>query len=250
MILAFFLFLITLLLILYKPRYMGYSAVFMAVVALGLKVVSLTDIIEVIKIVWDATLAFIGIIILSMVLDEIGFFEWAAIKIAKLSRGSGTLMFVNSLLLGSVVAAFFANDGAALILTPIILSKLKMLKLNLKTILAFLLAGGFISDSASLPFVFSNLTNIITADFFHIGFIEYVKNMFLPFIVSVIVSIFVLYIILRKDIPKKIDITLLKDPDEVLKSKKLFKFSWLFLGVLLIGYVVGIIPQEKRWIKK
>ena len=239
MLLASSLFIITLILILYKSKYMGYSAIFMAVVALVLRVVSLADVVEVIKIVWDATLAFIGIIILSMVLDEIGFFEWAAIKIAKLSRGSGKLMFVNSLLLGSIVSAFFANDGAALILTPILLSKLKMLKLNLKTILVFLLAGGFISDSASLPFVFSNLTNIITADYFHIGFIEYFKNMFLPFLVSVIVSIFVLYIILRKDIPQKIDVTLLKDSDEVLKSKNLFKFSWIFLGVLLIGYIVG-----------
>ena len=35
------------------------------------------------NIVWDATLAFIGIIILSMVLDEIGFFEWCALKMAK-----------------------------------------------------------------------------------------------------------------------------------------------------------------------
>ncbi len=235
------LFLITLALIIAQPRGLkiGTIAVTAACVALMLGVVDMADIREVISIVWDATLAFIGIILLSMVLDEIGFFEWCAIKMAKLSRGSGTLMFIYSLLLGSFVSALFANDGAALILTPILLVKMKILKLDKKTILAFLLAGGFISDSASLPFVFSNLTNIITADFFHIGFLEYLLNMYIPYIVSTIVSILVLWAIFRKDIPKRVDVSLLKDEDSVLKSKTLFKFSWLFLSVLLIGYIVG-----------
>ena len=104
-----------------------------------------------------ASFAFIGSIILSLVLDEIGFFEWCAIKMAKLSHGNGHLMFVYALLLSSFVAALFANDGAALILTAILLAKMRILQLNTKIILAFLLAGGFISDSASLPFVFLTL---------------------------------------------------------------------------------------------
>ncbi len=235
------LFLITLVLIIVQPRGLkiGTIAVTAACVALMLGVVDMADIREVISIVWDATLAFIGIILLSMVLDEIGFFEWCAIKMAKLSKGSGALMFIYSLLLGSFVSALFANDGAALILTPILLVKMKILKLDKKTILAFLLAGGFISDSASLPFVFSNLTNIITADFFHIGFLKYLFVMYIPYIVSTFVSIAVLWLVFRKDIPEKIDISLLQDEDSVLKNRTLFKISWLFLSLLLVGYAVG-----------
>jgi len=206
---------------------------------LSFGVVSFDDVLIVTEIVWDATLCFIGIIILSMVLDEIGFFEWCAIKMAKLSDGDGNLMFIYSLFLGSFVSALFANDGAALILTPIILAKMRILKLNTKTIVAFLLAGGFISDSASLPFVFSNLTNIVTANYFNIGFIDYLLNMTIPYIVSTISSIIFLWLILRKDIPTKIDVTLLKNSNDVLKSKKLFRFSWFFLALLLVGYFVG-----------
>ncbi len=241
MLIASAIFLITLIFVIWQPKglQIGTTAVIGAIVALVLGVVSLDDVLVVTNIVWDATLAFIGIIILSMVLDEIGFFEWCAIKMAKLSKGNGHLMFVYALILGSFVSALFANDGAALILTPILLAKMRILKLDAKTILAFLLAGGFISDSASLPFVFSNLTNIVTANYFNIGFLEYLSNMIIPYVVSTIVSIIVLWLILRNDIPKYVDISLLKNPDDVLKSKALFKFSWIFLALLLAGYFIG-----------
>ena len=63
--------------------------------------------------------------------------------------------------------------------------------------------------------------------------------MVIPFIVSVTVSIIFLWLILRKDIPKDIDISLLKEPKSVIKNMNLFYFSWIFLGVLLAGYFVG-----------
>ncbi|MFY4758590.1 ArsB/NhaD family transporter, partial [Aliarcobacter butzleri] len=213
-------FLVTLFLIITQPKglQIGTTAILGAIIALILGVVSINDVLDVTNIVWDATLAFIGIIILSLVLDEIGFFEWCALKMAKFSKGSGIRMFIYSILLGSFVSALFANDGAALILTPILLAKMRVLQLSTKTIIAFLLAGGFISDSASLPFVFSNLTNIVTANYFNIGFVDYFLNMIIPFIVSVIASIVFLWLILRKDIPKKVDVRLLKEPKSVIKN--------------------------------
>ncbi len=241
MTIAILIFLFTMTLVIFQPKglQIGTSAVIGAVIAYVFGVVDFGDMLEVTSIVWDATLSFIGIIILSMVLDEIGFFEWCAIKMAKLSNGDGHKMFVYSLLLGAGVSALFANDGAALILTPILLSKMKLLKLNAKTIVAFLLAGGFISDSASLPFIFSNLTNIVTAGYFGIGFADYSSNMALAFVVSVFISILVLWVTLRRDIPKIVDVTLLKDANSVLKDKPLFYFSWLFLVLLLCGYFLG-----------
>ncbi|AXK48101.1 arsenical efflux pump membrane protein ArsB [Aliarcobacter trophiarum LMG 25534] len=241
MILSSTIFLITLIFVIWQPKglQIGTSAIIGAFIALIFGVVSFSDVLDVTSIVWDATLAFIGIIILSLVLDEIGFFEWAALQMAKFSNGSGIKMFIYSILLGAFVSALFANDGAALILTPILLAKMRVLNLNLKTIVAFLLAGGFISDSASLPFVFSNLTNIVTANYFNIGFAKYLFDMITPFIVSIAISTLFLWIILRKDIPKSVDITLLKEPKSVIKNLKLFYFSWFFLTLLLVSYFIG-----------
>ena len=234
-------FLCTLTLVIWQPRGLsiGTSAVLGAAAALLAGVVDWQDVLEVVAIVWDATLAFIGIILLSMVLDEIGFFEWAAVKMAKLSGGSGTRMFVNVLLLGALVAAFFANDGAALILTPILLAKMRYLKMDAKAIFAFLMAGGFIGDSASNPLVISNLTNIVTADYFGIGFWEYAKAMFWPNLLAVVASIAVLWLFFRKSIPQRVDIDLLPEAATVIKNRTMFRISWFFLALLLAGYFVG-----------
>jgi len=241
MFLAISVFLITLIFVIWQPKglQIGTTAVIGAIIALLVGVVNYTDVFTVIDIVWDATLAFIGIIILSMVLDQIGFFEWAAIKMAKLSRGSGNRMFIFILLLGAIVAAFFANDGAALILTPILLAKMKYLKMNPLAIFAFLMAGGFIGDSASNPLVISNLTNIVTVGYFDIGFIEYAKNMFLPNLLSIFASIVVLWIYFRKDIPLKVDVSTLPEASSVIKNQTMFKLSWWFLGLLMVGYFIG-----------
>ena len=241
MLLAFSLFVVTLTFIIWQPKdlQIGTSAVVGAIVALLIGVVSFEDVITVTSIVWDATLAFIGIIILSMVLDEIGFFEWAAIKMAKLSGGSGNKMFVYILLLGALVAAFFANDGAALILTPILLAKMKYLKMKPLPIFAFLMAGGFIGDSASNPLVISNLTNIVTVGYFDIGFVEYAKNMFLPNLLSIVASITVLWFYFRKDIPLRVDVAELPEASSVIKNEIMFKLSWFFLALLMLGYFIG-----------
>jgi len=241
MILAVSLFLVTLVFIIWQPRglQIGTTAVVGAIAAVILGVVSITDVWTVTSIVWDATLAFIGIILLSMVLDEIGFFEWAALKLVRLSKGNGNLMFVYMMILGALVAAFFANDGAALILTPIILAKMKYLKLNPVAMFAFLMAGGFIGDSASNPLVISNLTNIVTAGYFNLGFWEYARTMFLPNLLSIIASIVVLWLFFRKDIPDRIDIENLATPESAIKNQTMFRLSWWFLGLLMVGYFIG-----------
>ncbi len=169
-------------------------------------------------IVWNATATFISLIIISLLLDEAGFFQWAALHVARWAKGDGRRLFVFTILLGAGVSALFANDGAALILTPIVVSILLALRFSPASTLAFVMAAGFIADTASLPLVVSNLVNIVSADYFNLGFSEYAAIMVPVNFVAVATTLVVLYWFFRRDIPRHYALDDVMDPRRAVRD--------------------------------
>nr|WP_315393457.1 arsenic transporter [uncultured Duganella sp.] len=238
MLIAFLIFLATLILVIWQPRGLGigWSAAGGAVVALLAGVIGAADIPVVWHIVWNATGTFVAVIIISLLLDKAGFFEWAALHVARWGGGSGKRLFVLLVLLGAAVAALFANDGAALILTPIVIAMLRALRFPAKATLAFVMAAGFIADTASLPLVVSNLVNIVSADYFDIGFARYAAVMLPVDLVAVAATLGALMWFFRKDIPAAYDLAQLKAPGEAIHDRATFVAGWRVLAWLLVGF--------------
>lgn len=241
MVLAVAVFVFTLVLVIAQPRGLGigWGATIGAVLALALGVVHLDNIPTVWAIVWNATLTFVGLIVISLFLDEAGFFHWAALHMARAGRGRGGRLFPLIILLGGLVAAFFANDGAALILTPIVLAMLVALGFRPSAALAFVMGTGFIADTTSLPFVISNLVNIVSADFFGIPFRRYAIVMTPVDIVAGLATFAMLWLYYRRDIPQSYDVTRLDEPRSAVKDALLFRLSWPILGLLLASYFLA-----------
>ncbi|EGT5709307.1 arsenic transporter [Salmonella enterica] len=238
MFLAGAIFVLTLVLVIWQPKGLsiGWSAVIGAALALLTGVVHIGDIPAVWQIVWNATATFIAVIIISLLLDESGFFEWAALHVSRWGGGKGRLLFTYIVLLGAAVAALFANDGAALILTPIVIAMLLALGFSPGATLAFVMAAGFIADTSSLPLIVSNLVNIVTADFFKLGFSEYASVMVPVNIASVAATLVMLHLFFRKDLPVTYDLAKLKVPREAIRDMRTFKAGWLVLLLLLAGF--------------
>lgn len=240
MAIAAIIFLLTLIFVIWQPKGLGigWTATIGAMLALMTGVIGMDDIPVVWDIVWNATFAFIAIIIISLLLDEAGFFKWIALHVARFAKGNGHRLFAFIILLGAVVSAFFANDGAALILTPIVIAILLALRFSPATTLAFIMAAGFIADTASLPLVVSNLVNIVSADFFKVPFDRYALVMVPVNLVSVLASLVVLYGFYRKDIPNAYALQWVDEPNSAITDKATFTTGWVVLAALLFGFFV------------
>ncbi|MAU96238.1 MAG: arsenical efflux pump membrane protein ArsB [Fulvimarina sp.] len=238
--LAFAVFLATLVLVIWQPKGLGigWSACGGAVVALALGIVDFGDVGLVWGIVWDATFTFVALIVISLILDEAGFFHWAALHVARWGGGNGRRLFPLVILLGAAIAAVFANDGAALLLTPIVLAILLRLQIAPAAAFAFIIGCGFVADTTSLPLVISNLVNIVSANYFGIGFDRYAAVMVPVNFVSLAATLAVLWIAFRRALPKSYDASTLEEPREAIKDQAVFKAAFPLLAVLLIAYFV------------
>ena len=237
---AIAIFLLTLVLVIAQPKGLkiGYGAAIGAALALLAGVVLPADIPTVWGIVWNATATFVAVIIISLLLDRAGFFEWAALHVARWGGGRGRLLFALVVLLGAVVASVFANDGAALILTPIVIAMLARLQFSAKATLAFAMAAGFIADTASTPLVVSNLVNIVSADVFRVPFGPYALVMVPVALVTIAATLGVLLLRFGRDAPATYEVAALQQPRDAIRDPATFRVGWAVLALLLVGFFV------------
>jgi arsenical pump membrane protein len=232
----------TLFLMIKRPRglRLGYAAGIGAAASLLVGTVSLGQAAQSFLNIWDAALAFLGIVALSVTLDAMGFFKWAALRVVKIARGSGLRLYIYVTLLTAAVSILFANDSAVLILIPIVLEIVTCLNVDSKGKLAYLFSAGLIADTAAMPLITSNPINILSADFFKYTFVDHLIFMGPIAVATITSSLLLVYLFFRKRIPKAYDMEAadtLSNPKTVI-SPNLLKICFTTLIAIDIGYVL------------
>jgi arsenical pump membrane protein len=232
----------TLFLMIKRPRgiRLGYAAGIGAVASLLLGTVSLGQAAQSFVDIWDAALAFLGIIALSVTLDAMGFFRWAALRVVKLARGSGVRLYFYIALLTAAVSILFANDSAVLILTPIVLEIVSCLGINKKGKLAYLFTAGLIADTAAMPLITSNPINILSADYFKYSFIDHLIFMGPVAVAVLLSSLLLIWLFFRKQIPDTYDLQAAESLTigKPVISSNLLRVTLVILVAIDIGYVL------------
>lgn len=232
---------LTVALVVRPPRFLGpaRSASVGAVLALLLGVVGWGDVAVVWNATWNATLTLVGLIVISLLLDEAGVFRWAALHVARWGGGSGTRLLALLVGFAALTSALFANDGGVLILTPLVLELALALGLSRAATLAYAFAVGFVVDAASLPLPISNLVNLVVADAFGLPFAPYALVMVPVNLVAVAASLLVLWLAYRRVLPRRYDPADLPNPADAVRSPGVFAAGLALVPVLLVGYLVA-----------
>lgn len=236
-------FFVTLILMITRPKNVniGIAAGIGAIASFIFGTITIIDISYAFMNIWDAALAFIGIVTMSVTLDAMGFFRWAALNVAKLARGNGKRLYLYIALFTAIVSILFANDSAVLILTPIVMEIIICLDMEKDAKLAYLFAAGLVADTAAMPLITSNPVNIVSADFFHYTFIEHLIFMGPIAIVTIAMSIGIVFLYFRKKIPKTYRVELLDGltRDGPIIAPIHLKISIITLILIDIGYVLA-----------
>lgn len=235
-----------------------------AVATFAFKLVDFSDLWFVFRLIWDSAFALIALIVISYALQGLGFFEWLifwVLKICATKNAQSSVdshaqshesmldsqldshanlhtntrkMFIALCVFCAFTSAVLANDGAILIFTPLVLGLfLRARNATPAQIIAFLFATAFMCDISSNALIISNLTNIITANFFHIGFGEFARSMLLPNVFATLCAIALFLVVFRAPLSAQIAF---RTPLKPKLSNKLFALHCACLCVFVASF--------------
>lgn len=179
------------------------------IVALGF--VSFSDLKNILSIVSGPSLTILSTIMMSIVLESIGFFKWIAQNIIMKSNNSGVRLYIYTNSLCFFMTMLFNNDGSILITTPILIHIIKFLSLKPHQYFPYLISGALIATASSAPIAVSNISNLIALKIVGLDLNSYVKIMFVPSMIGIFIMSLLLYMLFRNNIPKQLRFTPFKN---------------------------------------
>jgi arsenical pump membrane protein len=215
-----------------KPLNEAAAVTLGAIVMLVLSIISPQQTWEALQENANVLLFFLGLMVISVVAEQAGFFQWCAVKASRIAGNKGPALLGVVFGLGTLITAFFSNDATALILTPLVFAIVKRHKLNP---LPYVFACAFVANSASMLLPVSNPVNLLAVSKFHLTLGQYLKFLLLPSLLVVGANLLLFKWIFSKDLVSVNHIDQFEEPP---KLDRFFKFASAGLGLTALGYIM------------
>ena len=213
-----------------KPLNEGMAAAVGACLMLASQQVLFTDLFSILRYVAPILLFFLGLMLICLSAEKAGFFGWSAYQAVNLAKGKGQLLFFTIFALGVAITAFFSNDTTALVLTPIVFTLARELKLRP---LPYVFSCAFIANTASLLLPISNPVNLLPFTAFGLSLGEYLRYLMLPSLAGIGMNVLVFYLLFRSDISSSFSANMCPQPKDAF-----FKYVSVALGFIAVAYLV------------
>ncbi|MFH1430625.1 MAG: SLC13 family permease [Candidatus Uhrbacteria bacterium] len=192
----------------------------------------------------------ISLAVLSMTLDELGFFQYASHRAILWSQNSGVALFRNFFILTVLLTTFTSNDVDVLTMTPIILWFVLETRVDP---IPYLVAVFVAANTSSMELLIGNLTNIVVGDTFEIGFVRFFVVMIIPTIVTLIAQYAFLRCVFRKRLrgnllPSEALAELRQEVRKPLRNKKQNVFVLSVLACVIIGSAIADVLAFDLWV--
>ena len=186
---------------------------------------------------------FITLTLISVFLDEIGFFRYLANATLKKAQGSQLKLFISLYLIASVLTVFTSNDIIILTFTPFICFFCKNAKINP---IPYLVAEFVAANTWSMFLIIGNPTNIYLATSLNITFFEYIKTTFLPTLGAGVTSFAILMLLFFKQLKENIESPEILDIK--IQDRYLLIIGLTHLILCIIGLSVCSYLNIEMWI--
>lgn len=185
---------------------------------------------------------FISMTVLSVYLDELGFFKYLAAFTLKKAKKGQISLFLYLYLIVSVLTVFTSNDIIILSFTPFICYFAKNAKIDP---MPYLAAEFVAANTWSMCLIIGNPTNIYLASAYAIDFIAYLKVMLFTTIIAGTIAFACLYLMFRKKLKAPINGESL---DVKIEDKVSLIIGLAHLGLCTLFLVIGSYINIEMWL--
>ncbi|GBD99481.1 arsenical pump membrane protein [bacterium BMS3Abin07] len=214
-------------------------ALFGAALMLVLKILEQREAfhVEALGVDWNVIFLLISMMIIINLMRPTGFFEYIAIKSAKLGRGEPFRIMVIFAVVTAVLSAFLDNVTTVLLLAPVTLFIADALEVDA---IPFLIAEALASNIGGTATLIGDPPNIMIASKAKLDFMSFIINLAPAIIVIMVAFLFVLKIIFGKKLKVKPELkqrVLEMDEREAIKDPLMLKKSLFVLAIVTLGFM-------------